>query len=242
MKINYFSDIHLEFGSLALPDNNADIVIAAGDIGVYDQAIEWLLGLNKPVIYVAGNHEFYNHEYHDTLRMLKEKCANTNIHFLENNSFKFKGVRFLGCSLWTDLFVEGEEAAEILSRNLNDFRKIRFADGEFNVQQFTAFHKHSKAWLAKALARPFKGKTVVVTHHAPTSWSWNDSPNAIKRLAYCNDLKSLFYGHDISAWFHGHTHSIGDFRIEESRILSNTRGYAGYKEVSGFDLNKIVII
>jgi hypothetical protein len=125
---------------------------------------------------------------------------------------------------------------------LNDFRKIRFADGEFNVQQFTAFHKHSKAWLAKALARPFKGKTVVVTHHAPTSWSWNDSPNAIKRLAYCNDLKSLFYGHDISAWFHGHTHSIGDFRIEESRILSNTRGYAGYKEVSGFDLNKIVII
>ena len=43
MKINYFSDIHLEFGSLALPDNNADIVIAAGDIGVYDQAIEWLL-------------------------------------------------------------------------------------------------------------------------------------------------------------------------------------------------------
>ena len=57
MKINYFSDIHLEFGSLALPDNNADIVIAAGDIGVYDQAIEWLLGLNKPVIYVAGNHD-----------------------------------------------------------------------------------------------------------------------------------------------------------------------------------------
>lgn len=43
MRINYFSDIHLEFGALALPDNNADIVIAAGDIGVYDQAIEWLL-------------------------------------------------------------------------------------------------------------------------------------------------------------------------------------------------------
>ena len=54
MRINYFSDIHLEFGSLGLPDNNADIIIAAGDIGVYDQGIEWLLSLKKPVVYVAG--------------------------------------------------------------------------------------------------------------------------------------------------------------------------------------------
>lgn len=40
MRISYFSDIHLEFGSLTIPDNNADIIIAAGDIGVYDQAIK----------------------------------------------------------------------------------------------------------------------------------------------------------------------------------------------------------
>ena len=242
MRINYFSDIHLEFGSLGLPDNNADIIIAAGDIGVYDQAIEWLIKLKKPVVYVAGNHEFYNHEYRDTLRMLKERCANTNIHFLENNTFKYNGVRFLGCSLWTDLFIEGEETAAALGKSLNDFRKISFADGMFDPKQFTELHKHSRAWLAKALARPYQGKTVVVTHHTPTHWSWNDSPNAIKKLAYCNDLKTLFHGHDISAWFHGHTHSIGDYRIEGTRILSNTRGYAKHKLVAGFDLNKIAVI
>lgn len=242
MRINYFSDIHLEFGSLGLPDNNADIIIAAGDIGVYDQAIEWLQSLKKPVVYVAGNHEFYNHEYRDTLRMLKEKCANTNIHFLENNTFKYNGVRFLGCTLWTDLFIEGEAAAATLGKGLNDFRKISYADGEFNPEQFTALYKHSRAWLEKALARPYTGKTVVVTHHTPIHWSWNDSPNALKKLAYCNDLKMLFYGHDISAWFYGHTHSIGDYRIEGARILSNTRGYAGKRLVGGFDLNKMVVI
>ena len=242
MIINYFSDIHLEFGSLDLADNNAEIIIAAGDIGIYDQAIEWLIALKKPVIYVAGNHEFYKHEYCDTLRMLKEKCANTNIHFLENNTFKYNGVRFLGCSLWTDLFIEGEETAIALGKSLNDFRKIRFADGPFNPQHFSELHKHSKAWLEKALARPFKGKTVVVTHHTPTHWSWNESPNAIKKLAYCNDLKTLFHEHDISAWFHGHTHNIGDYRIEGTRVLCNTRGYAGRREVAEFDLNKIVVI
>ncbi len=129
-----------------------------------------------------------------------------------------------------------------LNKSLNDFRKIGFADGMFNPEQFTKLHKNSKAWLKKALARPFKGKTIVVTHHTPTHWSWNDSPNAIKKLAYCNDLKSLFHKYEISAWFHGHTHSIGDYRIEGSRILSNTRGYVGRRMVSDFDLNKIVDI
>ena len=108
--------------------------------------------------------------------------------------------------------------------------------------QFTELHKRSRAWLEKALARPFNGKTIVVTHHTPTQWSWNESPNDIKKLAYCNDLKALFHGYDISAWFHGHTHSIGDYRIEGTRVLSNTRGYAGHKEVAGFDLNKIAVI
>ncbi len=242
MKINYFSDIHLEFGRSAVPDTDADIVIAAGDIGIYDQGIAWLKAIKKPVIYVAGNHEYYTHEYQDTLRMLKAECANTNIHFLENNTFKFQGVRFLGCSLWTDLFVDGPVTADVLAYNLNDFRRIRFADGEFNPTQYSGLYHHSRSWLEKALARPYNGKTVVVTHHAPTQRSWPGSPNTIRKFAYCNDLKSFFYAYNISAWFHGHTHSLGDYRIEDTRILSNTRGYVGRKVVDKFDLNKTVII
>jgi len=242
MRINYFSDVHLEFGPADLPGNNADIIVAAGDIGIYDQGIEWLLSINKPVIYIAGNHEFYTCEYHDTLRMLREKCANTNITFLENNTIKFKGVRFIGCSLWANLFIEGQATADALCMSLNDFRKIRYADGMYNPEQFTALHNHSKTWLEKELAKPFDGQTVVVTHHAPTQWSWYDSPNKIKKLAYCNDLKSLFHEYDIAVWFHGHTHSIGDYRIAGARILSNTRGYVGRRAVDGFDINKIVII
>lgn len=242
MRINYFSDIHLEFGPAGMPANNADIIVAAGDIGIYDQAIEWLISLKKPVIYIAGNHEFYGHEYQETLRMLKEKCANTNIHFLENNTVKLNGVRFLGCSLWTDLFIGGESTVVALQNGINDFRKIRYADGLFNPEQFTQLHKQSKTWLDKALARPYKGKTVVVTHHTPTLWSWNESPNAIKKLAYCNDMRSFFHKHEIAAWFHGHTHIISDYRIEGTRVLANTRGYMGRKEVSAFDLNKMVDI
>ncbi|MGZ5031202.1 MAG: metallophosphoesterase, partial [Methylobacter sp.] len=75
MRINYFSDIHLEFGALKAPETDADIVIAAGDIGISTQGVEWLKTFNKPVVYIAGNHEFYTHEYQQTLQLIRKQCA-----------------------------------------------------------------------------------------------------------------------------------------------------------------------
>ncbi|TPQ24622.1 metallophosphoesterase [Methylomonas koyamae] len=242
MRINYFSDVHLEFGDQALPDTDADIVVAAGDIGVFSQGVEWLKAIGKPVIYVAGNHEFYGYEYRQTLEMLREQCANTQIRFLEKGQFVFQGVRFLGCTLWSDLFVDGLDKAEALGRSLNDFRKILFGHQAFRPEQFVELHQESRLWLEQRLADPYPGRTVVVTHHAPTEWSWIDSPNVIKKIAYCNDLKPLFHEYEIAAWFHGHVHNLGDYRIADARILSNTRGYLGRKTVAGFDINKVVEI
>ncbi|OAI14375.1 metallophosphoesterase [Methylomonas lenta] len=242
MRINYFSDVHLEFGEQSLPDTDADIVVAAGDIGVFNQGLTWLKAINKPVVYVAGNHEFYNSEYHQVMAMLRQECAGSNIQFLDKDEFIFQGVRFLGCTLWSDLFIQGEEKSVAIGKTLNDFRKVRFKEEAFNQTHFSALHQESKSWLEKQLALPFKGKTVVVTHHAPTEWSWIDTPNALKKMAYCNDLKPLFHEYEIAAWFHGHVHNLGDYRIADARILSNTRGYVGRRMVAGFDINKVIEI
>ncbi|HEY8159145.1 MAG TPA: metallophosphoesterase [Methylobacter sp.] len=242
MRINYFSDIHLEFGALEAPDIDADIVIAAGDIGISSQGLEWLKTFNKPVVYIAGNHEFYTHEYQQTLQLIRDQCAGSNVHFLENDCFIFQGVRFLGCTLWADLFVEGDKTAEALSKTLNDFRRIKFAENRFDAVQFSQLHQNSKAWLEQALAQPFSGKTVVVTHHAPSLWSWNDTAHALKKLAYCNDMKPLLHEYEIAAWFHGHVHSQIDYRIAGARILCNPRGYVGSKVAPRFDQNRTVDI
>lgn len=242
MRINYFSDIHLEFGALDAPDNDADIIVAAGDIGINLQGVDWLKALNKPVIYIAGNHEFYAHEYQQTLQLIREQCAGSNVQFLENDCFVFQGVRFLGCTLWADLFVEGDKKAEALGKSLNDFRRIQFAEKSFDAMEFSQLHQHSRAWLEQELAQPFFGKTVVITHHAPSQWSWNESAYALKKLAYCNDLKSLLHEYEIAAWFHGHVHSSLDYRIADARILCNPRGYFGKKVVPGFDQNRIMEI
>jgi predicted phosphodiesterase len=227
---------------LEAPDNDADIIVAAGDIGINTQGVDWLKTLNKPVVYIAGNHEFYSGEYQQTLQSIRKQCAGSNVYFLENDSFVFQDVRFLGCTLWADLFVEGDKKAEALGKTLNDFRRIQFANMAFDAVKFSYLHQSSKAWLEQELAQPFFGKTVVVTHHAPSQWSWNESAYALKKLAYCNDLKSLLHEYEIAAWFHGHVHSPADYRISGARILCNPRGYLGSKIVPGFDRNRIVAI
>ncbi len=128
MRINYFSDIHLEFGSLEAPDNDADMIIAAGDIGVGSEGVDWLKTLNKPVLYVAGNHEFYADEYQQTLQLIRNQCAGSQVSFLENDSIIVQGVRFLGCTLWADLFIEGDQKAEAFGQTLNVFRCIQFGE------------------------------------------------------------------------------------------------------------------
>ncbi len=242
MRINYFSDVHLEFGDQALPNTDADIVVAAGDIGVFDQGVDWLKAIGKPVLYVAGNHEFYNNEYNRVLNTLRKECEGTNIVFLEKDQVIIQGVRFLGCTLWADLYIEGEQKAVAIGKSLNDFRRVDYDSEAFNQKHFSALHHESKAWLEAELVKPYQGKTVVITHHAPTEWSWIETPNALKKMAYCNDLKALFHEYEIAVWFHGHVHNMGDYRIADARILSNTRGYVGRRMVSGFDINKIVDI
>ena len=242
MKINYFSDIHLEFGGLAPPANDADIVVAAGDIGPDLQGLEWLKKINKPVIYVAGNHEFYGCDHLTVLQRIQSNAQQSQVHFLENSSLVIQDVRFIGCTLWTDLFVEGDEKVVVLDQSLNDFKQITLGDQSFNPMAYSMIHKYSKQWLEQELAKDFKGKTVVISHHAPTQWSWNRAPNAIKKLAYCNDLKYLMHEYPIDVWFHGHIHNLANYRIAGTRILSNPRGYSGRKLVADFDLNRIVDI
>ena len=59
MKLNVLSDVHLSQGALALPANDADVVIIAGDVARPAEAVAWASGFDRPVLYVPGNHEFY---------------------------------------------------------------------------------------------------------------------------------------------------------------------------------------
>ena len=245
MRIQFFSDIHLEFGSCDFPVTNADIVVAAGDIGVGTDAVDWLAQAPCPVIYVAGNHEYYGGDLEYTYHNLDAACSKAQIDFLENVRADMDKVRFLGTTLWTDYNGGDETIMHDAEQGMNDYYYIQQSGEPLTSEKLLELHRQSLDWLESELAHPFDGQTVVVTHHAPTMKSWYSNADAdrdMRRYAYCNQLDDLLKQYDIDLWIHGHIHSVSDYRMGGTRVVANPRGYHGHQDIEGYDPYKIIEI
>ena len=134
MKLYVLSDLHVEFGPFA-PDPDtvkaADVIILAGDIYLGVKGIAWARKIfgDKPIVYVAGNHEFYGHHWDKLLDQLREDARAHDVHYLENDSVTINGVRFLGATLWTDFQFFGmsrrSQARREVERYLVDYSDIK---------------------------------------------------------------------------------------------------------------------
>lgn len=138
------------------------------------------------------------------------------------------GIRFLGCTLWTDFNLFGEDKrAECLAlgnARLNDFRLIHSFGFKFTAEDSAEIHAESRKWLTqKLINEPFDGHTVVVTHHSP---SWGSvSP------WYQEDLLSACFSSNMDdlmgyskLWIHGHIHESHDYEVNGTRVICNAKG------------------
>src|SRR5262245_45779782 len=98
MKIRILSDLHLEFMDWQPPQVEADVVVLAGDIHVSVRGLEWAREHfpTMPVVYVAGNHEFYGRQMQAVSNGLRETGKRLGIHMLEGDELVVAGIRFLG--------------------------------------------------------------------------------------------------------------------------------------------------
>ncbi len=249
MKLNILSDLHLGFDSMEGPVTDADLVVLAGDIARPRQALAWALRLEKPVLYVPGNHEFYGGSLDGALRELHALCAGTQVQVLDRGEVVIDGVRFLGAMLWSDFHLfpgrEPEAKAEAL-RLVRDFSRIRLrAEGEalFTPDDCAALFARDSTWLQQRLASPFDGPTVVITHHAPTRQSVHPRfADSLLSACFVSDAAQLLDGRRVQLWIHGHTHDSFDYDCKGTRVVCNPRGYCrgGVTENQAFDPNFIV--
>jgi predicted phosphodiesterase len=231
MKLHILSDLHIEFGEFEPPATNADVVVLAGDIGVGVEGLRWAEAHfpDTPVIYVPGNHEFYHHDI--TLIDELKACAPAYIHVLNDDQVVIDGVRFLGSVLWTDfaLFGEGEKffAMQRARQGMNDFAVIQNSSQRFTPENAIKLHQASRSWLESCVAEPFTGKTVIVTHHVPSSRSVpRRFAQNLLTPAFASNLEALMDGERLALWVHGHTHDQFDYEVFGTRIICNPRGYA----------------
>jgi Icc-related predicted phosphoesterase len=235
MKIQLFSDLHLEHSHrhppFVLPATVADVVVLAGDIDNGTRAIDWAEKTfpDRTVLYVPGNHEYYDAELKTAAAALRARARRSaNVQVLDNDELIIDGVRFLGSTLWTDFALAGRQKMDqVIAESLKhvvDFRKIRMGGGLLTPQQTIDLHRDATVFLQAQLEKPFAGKTVVITHHAPHPGSvhprWTGN---LVNAAFVSDLTRLMG--KSALWFHGHTHDSFDFAVHGTRVLANPMGY-----------------
>jgi predicted phosphodiesterase len=263
IRILYMSDLHLEMERwrLAVPgwaafmarhkDNarhpargpllhdvgKVDLVVLAGDIHnglrglVYAEQVAAFL--DAPVVMVAGNHEYYHHDFKILLPALRHAAEKTSprVQFLENAaaSFTFGGrtLRVLGCSLWTDYALHGDAQIAMIHAQqiMNDFNFIDMGQRRMTPWDTQAMHQDSLAWLQAEMAG--EAEKIIVTHHAPSALVLGQRQGRIAP-AYASDILGAFSAHPPALWIHGHTHFTHDSVLNGIRLVSAPRGYVNH--------------
>lgn len=159
MKIALASDLHLEFGTISLTnDEAADVLILSGDIIVANDLLERdvyeIRGQDRSamfhtffqecsarfphVVYIAGNHEHYNGDYANTLTILKDRLSYLkNVNVLDREFIEIDDIIFFGGTLWTDMNNEDPLTLYEIRRKMNDFRIVEDSSTPVNYKAYT---------------------------------------------------------------------------------------------------------
>jgi hypothetical protein len=260
LRIHPVSDLHtdIKHNEWDNPPVDADVIVCAGDamapatLAIRDVRRRWP---HQEIIYVMGNHDFYSdHRHPDTKTTWEWQRANApkvaaahDVRLLDQDACVIGGVRFLGCTLWTDFMARPPETmfgdAVRGAMRMNDYRLIKRGRGRshdlFKPKDSIADHHASRKWLTEQLATPFDGETVVATHHAPSvkslmtgrpyhdlDWCYASNCEALMHTPGAVDGQHRAPSHvPPVVWIHGHIHSQNDYQIGNTRIIANPRGY-----------------
>ena len=249
MKIQYASDLHIEF-----PENKTflkanplkpigDILVLAGDIvpfAVLEKHRDFFHYLSdnfENTYWIAGNHEYYYSDLAERKGVFHEKIK-SNIHLLNNTVVKHGGVELLFSTLWSKISPANQWT---IYNSMNDFRLIKHQNDLLSIELYNQQHEQSFQFLTEAFATAISGKKVVVTHHVPTFMNY---PEAYRgdalNGAFAVELFDLIKHHQPELWIYGHTHgNVSDFTIGKTSLVTNQLGYVQNGEHKQFDNEKI---
>jgi len=261
MKLQLMSDLHLEFEPTFRPKNaGADVLILSGDIcmasyfkkskdsPMFEVANEFrdffrhCASEFANVVYIMGNHEHYRGYIDTTAGIIDAELKEfSNIHFLDGDYVDLGGVRFIGGTLWTDMNRGNPLTEQYLRTGMNDFRLVQWSH---NYQKFTpqdAYRQHQSYLYRFSEHLRDQDRVVVCSHHAPTYQSVHPKYHSETHMngGYYSELTDYIMRYpQIKLWTHGHMHDCFDYRVGETRVWCNPRGYNDENKL--FNPEKIV--
>ena len=217
-----------------------------------------LQGWPTPVLFVPGNHEYDAQDFDQAHARLRATCDRLGLTWLERETVVLQGVRFVGTTLWTDFdalatstprpgkpspgqanvnaLTQQLKAREKAFRAANYYlKKTQTTRGAVPMlaEQVRELGLECQQWLRAAIAQPYAGATVVITHFAPSLQSADPRYGHVPGTAgFCNALDDLLPWAQL--WLHGHLHAPSDYVHQGCRVVANPLGYARKNEQAAF--------
>lgn len=250
MKIQYASDLHIEF-----PENKhflkkkpllpkGDILILAGDIvpfstiSKHNDFFNYLSDSFETTYWIPGNHEYYRFDISKKPDPLNEQIR-SNVILVNNVALEQKGVQFVFSTLWSNINPAIQWQIE---RAMNDFHLIRYKGYRFSSTRFTQLHLQSLKFIQKELIKKKEGETVVATHHVPTFLNYPEQYKGDNlNEAFAVELFDYIETNGPDYWIYGHHHTnTPDFVIGKTQLLTNQLGYVANGEHVLFGQDKTI--
>jgi Icc-related predicted phosphoesterase len=201
------------------------------------------------VIYIMGNHEFYHGKFYAGVDYMREELAKyPNIYMLEQDTKIIDDVVFVGGTLWTNMNKRDPLTMHAIEGMMNDFRVVR--NDQRNYATMSALdvavrHDKTLGYIKLVLDEHKDARCVVVGHHTPSFQSMHPmyANDTLMNGGYHSELSEFIMDHpQIRLWTHGHTHHPFDYKIGETRVVCNPRGYEndGYSEQTGWNPNIVL--
>ncbi len=248
----------------SMPKDKETILILAGDIWHAKKpfsfmGFSWFKKISQQfhsVIVLLGNHDFWGGnlktEYDSYEKFISLQELN-NVYLLQNKTIKFDGIKFVGGTLWTDFNGKNQETFYSAETTMNDYKYIK--NGlTFSKLKPGHIYDHFHTTLNYIKNNTTKDseteKLWVLTHHAPSFKSihpeYMDDGFYLMNGLYASDLEYLMNPEsNINVWVHGHCHHYQNYNINNTRIISNPRGYSfentGYNEELLFNFSGEIV-
>jgi predicted phosphohydrolase len=240
MKIQYCSDLHLEFldnrrwvlENPIIP--KGDILILAGDIVLFkeihqhEKFFDYVSNHFEHTFWIPGNHEYYNSDISKRSGTFEEKIRD-NVTLLNNTVKTINGARLVFSTLRSHISLAKQA---IIEQSLSDFSLIRKNEQRLTAQAYNQLHLESRLFLEETVQTKTNNPTIVVSHHPPTFINYPEKyADSEINEAFGTELSSLIENSSIDYWIYGHHHcNVADFSIGQTKLITNQLGYIKYKE------------
>ena len=250
MKIQYCSDLHLEFeeNRKFLKTNPilpvGEILLLAGDITLLrtkEESKDFFKYLSKnfkTVYWIPGNHEYYHSDIATIALPLFENIFD-NVFLLNNKTIILEDVEIIFSTLWSNIPVQQEWTVQ---KSVSDFFYIKNNGKTIMPKDFNKLHETDLNFIKTEISKPTSKRRIVVTHHVPTFKHYPPQyKNSEINGAFATELYDLIENSKIDYWLYGHHHcNVADFKIGNTNMITNQLGYVKEKENLLFSREKII--